>query len=71
MCVCVCVWMCASACLCDCALYVMVVQDDSPDHHVVLVVSSTRWGGVDRDGDVVVADSDDSGISATAVLKYD
>ena len=35
------------------------------------VVSSTRWGGVDRDGDVVVADSDDRGISATAVLKYD
>ena len=49
----------------------MGVQDDSPDHHVVLVVSSTRWGGVDRDGDVVVADSDDSGISATVVLKYD
>ena len=37
----------------------------------ILVVSSTRWGEVDQDGDVVVADSDDRGISATAVLKYD
>ena len=49
----------------------MAVQDDSPDHHVVLVVSSTRWGGVDRDGDVVVAACDDSGIIGAAVLKYD
>ena len=38
---------------------------------VVLVVSSTRWGGVDQDGDVVVAACDDSGISATTVLMYD
>ena len=37
----------------------------------ILVVSSTRWGEVDQDGDVVVADSDDRGINATAVLKYD
>ena len=49
----------------------MMVQDDSPDHRSLDVVSSTRWGGVVQDGDVVVADSDDSGISATAVLKYD
>ena len=38
---------------------------------VLLVVSSTRWGEVDQDGDVVVVDSDDRDINATAVLKYD
>ena len=37
----------------------------------IIVVSSTRWGGVDRDGDVVVAGSDDRGISVPAVLMYD
>ena len=36
----------------------------------ILVVSSTRWGEVDQDGDVVVADSDDRGISAATILKY-
>ena len=38
---------------------------------VLGVVSSTRWGGVVQDGDVVVAVCDDISISATAVLKYD
>ena len=33
----------------------MMVQDDSPDHRSLDVVSSTRWGGVVQDGDVVVA----------------
>ena len=37
----------------------------------ILVVSSTRWGGVVQDGDVVVAVCDDIDIRATAVLKYD
>ena len=40
---------------------------------VVDVVSSTRWGGVVQDGDVVVdvAACDDISIGAAAVLKYD
>ena len=40
---------------------------------VVDVVSSTRWGGVVQDGDVVVdvVACEDISIGAAAVLKYD